>query len=881
MSVHLGTPATSRLSPATTYHYRVLATNEIGATTSTEGSFTTPGSPTAPIADERDWEMVSPPDRDGASVLPLGGSGSVIQSALDGAAVTYIASGSFAAPEGNRAIEHTQILSTRAAPGSWSSKDLVTPSSSGEGLEAPKLQEYQFFSQDLALSLLHPPTVGGPLAEPPLSPPASEAERQCAAEGKPCQEKTIYLRDDQPIEPASSEAASFQAAELDGESMGNPGYLALVSALNAPGVQFGGYEDLQIVGATPDLAHVLIASETHLASPFAPAANLYEWSAQTGVLEPVNVLPEGTPRSAQLGGPGVEGAGAAGGVQVEDFAHAVSTDGARVIFSPLGEPEHLYMRDLAVSPAQTIALDTPQSGASGDGPSKPRFQTASADGSRVFFTDERQLTEGSGAGQGRFDLYVFEVTSGAGEPPAGRLTDLTKAYAGQDAEVQGRVLGASEDGSYVYFVANGVLSAQAAAAHASRGDCQEEEEAASGATCNLYVAHYDGEAGHEGWEAPRFIAALSGEDRAGAWRSDSQGAQTARVSPNGLYLAFMSDRGLTSFEGRPYDTDATSPAADGAPAEEVYEYAAPTAQGAGEAGRLTCVSCDPSGARPAGVLDPPEQAGGRAALLIDPDRQWGGRWLAGILPAWAATEAYSKRALYQSRFLSNSGRLYFDSAEPLVPEATNATQDVYEYEPEGVPRGAHECTGHAATFSARSQGCIGLISSGSSASESVFLDASEAGGEGEDGEELDEGGGDVFFVTAAQLTATDAEAGYALFDAHECTLAEPCAPAEETHTEPECDSTAGCRPFSYSPPSEAQPAPDAGPGNLTPQHSVLPSKTAVKPKPLTRAQKLAKALKACHKDKHRRKRVACEKQARRAYGPPPKERATTRKGGRS
>jgi hypothetical protein len=44
---------------------------------------------------------------------------------------------------------------------------------------------------------------------------------------------------------------------------------------------------------------------------------------------------------------------------------------------------------------------------------------------------------------------------------------------------------------------------------------------------------------------------------------------------------------------------------------------------------------------------------------------------------------------------------------------------------------------------------------------------------------------------------------------------------------------------------------------------VLPSKTA---KP-TRAQLLTKALKACHKDKHRSKRTACEKQARKRYAP--------------
>jgi hypothetical protein len=38
-------------------------------------------------------------------------------------------------------------------------------------------------------------------------------------------------------------------------------------------------------------------------------------------------------------------------------------------------------------------------------------------------------------------------------------------------------------------------------------------------------------------------------------------------------------------------------------------------------------------------------------------------------------------------------------------------------------------------------------------------------------------------------------------------------------------------------------------------------------KALTSAQKLAKALKACNKDRSRSKRASCEKQARKKYGP--------------
>jgi Divergent InlB B-repeat domain len=49
-------------------------------------------------------------------------------------------------------------------------------------------------------------------------------------------------------------------------------------------------------------------------------------------------------------------------------------------------------------------------------------------------------------------------------------------------------------------------------------------------------------------------------------------------------------------------------------------------------------------------------------------------------------------------------------------------------------------------------------------------------------------------------------------------------------------------------------------------------------KPLTRAQKLAKALKECRKKHNKRKRRACERQARRKYGPIKKAKKTNRRG---
>src|SRR4029077_17599073 len=136
------------------------------------------------------------------------------------------------------------------------------------------------------------------------------------------------------------------------------------------------------------------------------------------------------------------------------------------------------------------------------------FLYATADGSRVFFTSEARLT----ASAARNDLYVCAVVevevAGHGELTCD-LSDLT-ANAGGSAEVQGAIVPASDEGSYVYFVADGVLteSPNAAGKVAGPGLCGRNPP--QGATCNLYVRHYETET--RTWEAPVFIAALSSED---------------------------------------------------------------------------------------------------------------------------------------------------------------------------------------------------------------------------------------------------------------------------------------------------------------------------------------------------------------------------------
>ncbi len=332
--------------------------------------------------------------------------------------------------------------------------------------------------------------------------------------------------------------------------------------------------------------------------------DLYEWAA--GRLQLVNVLPES------------EGGTAAAqsrlGNQDADVRQAISSDGSRVIWtSGTGDVSPLYMRD--VRKGETVRLDAAQGGVTEPTVDTPKFQTASDDDHRVFFTDDARLTADSAASLTGPDLYEFETTNGEDEPLKGQLTDLTvDRNSGESADVQELLPGASEDGSYVYLVAQGVLS---------KAENAEHEKAGPGAD-NLYALHDTG----TGWTT-RFIAQLSSEDRydwGGEEPVPSLSSLTSRVSPNGGYLAFMSDRELTGYDNH----DANSGAAD----EEVFLYHASTE-------RLVCASCDPTGARPVGILDPAR----RAQLLVDEDELWGGRWLAGSIPGWTPVNLLEKAYL--------------------------------------------------------------------------------------------------------------------------------------------------------------------------------------------------------------------------------------------
>jgi hypothetical protein len=667
------------LAPAATYHYRVVTVSVAGTVLGADRSFTTElaGGQASSLPDGRSWELVSPANKNGALIEEF--NAGRIQAASDGSAITYDANE--AVGEGTLGKTFiSQILSTRV-PGGWRTQDIAPPHPYGKEEEIETYGfEYQQFSPDLSLAALQERGRGSA----PLSPEAPEGR--------------VYLRND-----------------LNGS------YRALLTPANVPpGTEIdGGPHEIirpgfpvELNAGTPDLSHVILKSWLVLTPQALEGGsqgppNLYEWSA--GKLQLVSILPaEGTqPGKAVLG---AELGGEHGGGSVP---RSLSDDGRWVSWN-LGEAtertSQLYVRDMVAG--KTVRI----------GGNRASYQTMSSDGSRIFFL------EGG-------ELFEFDTATGT-------QTDLTAGHgAGEKhAGVQSNVVAASEDGSYVYFIATGVL------AGTSGAGAGED---------NLYLAQVTGGA----WKL-RYVTTLDTGD-ARDWNSESNNrfnleGVRSRVSPGGRFLEFMSSRSLTGYD----NLDAVS----GQPDEEVYLYDA-------LAGRLVCASCDPSGARPVGVFDK-----GNNLLMdrnITPTATWEGRWLAGMVRGWdAGGLAGSSR--YQPRFLSDSGRLFFDSTDPLVPQDTNGLMDAYQYEPAGVGG----CTSVSATFSVRAGGCVDLISSGTSNEESAFFEASE-------------NGDDVFFLTSARLTGEDYDNAVDVYDAHVCSVALPCHAAPVSP--PPCTSGDSCK----------------------------------------------------------------------------------------
>jgi hypothetical protein len=543
------------------------------------------------------------------------------------------------------------------------------------------------------------------------------------------------------------------------------------------------------VGADAQARQLVFETEAPLVegatqAPGAGHENVYD--SHEGQLTLVNVLPDGS------AAPNATAGGISSGEQPQpDFSNAVSRDGSRIFWSNLEETGP-FAGDILLSEQGKPSVQISA------GPAK--FWTATPDGRYILYTEGETLWRAALGGTGHVEART--------------------EIAGAGANVQG-VIGVGEDGKSTYFVAGGLLAhnENSSKAKANVGTCQEPKEPPEGASaeekalaerekreeiagrvegrgCNLYVFR-DG-------TGIEYIATLSPEDNRapaelgtngqfGDWQADI-GLKTAQVTPDGQTLLFESRESLTGY-------NSTTPLPDKEPVIELFVFDA-------RKGRTICASCNPTGA-------PPKGGGAGTAL------------------------AATTNATYTRRWLSNDGtRLFFETDEALVPQDTNHTKDVYEWEQESPASPGCEPAPHPRP----NHGCSYLLSGGQSRAPSYFADASATGS-------------DVFFSTRARLVHSDGGEEAHLYDAR---IGGALPPVSGGCQDAECQESPAPPPTVGNPPTESF----AGTGNVpSAPHA------ASKPPALTRVQKLKRALAACHRKRDKRRRAVCEVQARKHYGP--------------
>jgi hypothetical protein len=483
------------------------------------------------LPDGRVFEMVTPAENDDADVyvpnaIPKGeifpGEGGIntllpFQSAVDGDAVAYVGDSTVGGTGVTGGGLGNEYLATRSPTGGWTQVNLQPV--------ADKTAFYQAFSSDLTVGIVQQ----GSDEEQPLSMEAPAGGYKVlythstsgGSNGSYRPFFTVTPPNRSPIELSSSE---FQTAGF-------------------PVVTVATRDILAFAGGSTGLGDVFFEGNDALTAGAADGGpeqnNLY--ASVGGRLSLVNVLPDGgSEANATFGAR--SGEVLANGIEaLPDLSHVVSADGSRAFWTELNTGDLFVSEAMGGGGWRSVEVDASQNPSAPEG-GGGQFWTASEDGSRVFFTDGRRLTADSTAVEGEPDLYEYDVESG-------QLTDLT-VDGGGHAGVEG-VLGESEDGSYVYFAAKGLLADNA----------NGEGMVASAGGPNLYVWH-------EGLGL-RFITTLSSDD-AGDW-SPGLGYRTAQVTPSGGSLVFMSDD--QSVEGYSPDVQAVY----------VYEY---------RSDRLFCASCD-------------------------------------------------------------------------------------------------------------------------------------------------------------------------------------------------------------------------------------------------------------------------------------------------
>jgi hypothetical protein len=480
----------SGLVPGVTYHYRVVATNNVGATTSPDGSLVTypltpapkadcpnqafRGGASANLPDCRAFEMVSPVDKGNADIavrlngpnLPAGFD----QSATDGNGFAYSSEKAFG--DALTAPFTSQYLATRTDGVGWSTQAIAAPRGrpvrelgADTNNNANVDTDYKIFAPDLSSGwFIHN-------YDPPLS--------GCAGEGY----ANLYRRDS---------AGSYEAITTAAPTNQNPPrYWPALQGTSADG-------SVTVFTANAKLTANASAAKEGVEPIYQLYQHVRDPNGGCGELRLLSVLPNGNAASSpsSLGTPQTLRE-----TRESTLLNALSTDGTHTYWSTaIAGPGALY---LSVEGQKTAVVSA----------NSARYWAFAADGSRAIYEvrdDEKGIK----------DLFEYDAAA-----KASKL--IAKGSAG--------LVGASNDLSRLYFVSSEALGGEGTA---GQPNLYLREGVGAGATTKLVGTLAAADLTPSFSQTPVSVVAPEPIKR------------STRVSPDGATLAFLSAAPLTGYDNK-------------------------------------------------------------------------------------------------------------------------------------------------------------------------------------------------------------------------------------------------------------------------------------------------------------------------------------------
>jgi hypothetical protein len=437
------------LTPGTTYHFRVVAADSVGAHAGPDVEFATYPSVLSGLPDGRVDEMVTPAynpyDMDVYEVTSGLLSTTVpFESSVDGNTVVYagLPSTEGTGSSGTEADAGEQYRATRYHAGGWNQVN-VTP------VGGATFERYAGFSRDLSSGVI--PSIH--------TPPFGTIEGLTVGEGEDEYREIYETGFNNVFRPLFSMVPPNRPAQDKIEE----------------GERFEAY----YAGASTDFSHLLFEANDALVNGSGEAerelaeVTKKEFEERTdrnelyvsvdGSVSLVNVLPDGKLAAGAAVGDG-QSHGTRESQDDKNLSNAVSTDGSRIFWTSQNISPGVYVREDGV---RTVPVSL----------GSATYRTASVDGRYAYYTQKEELW--------RFDTE----------------SETREALAAGAAHVRG-VVGVNQsgpDGAYVYFIAGGVLAGENAA-----------KQSPVDGEGNLYVSEPD--PAHPGQHVTRFIGALSFED---------------------------------------------------------------------------------------------------------------------------------------------------------------------------------------------------------------------------------------------------------------------------------------------------------------------------------------------------------------------------------